>query len=83
MKRPGGEITVKAPTGQAQTDALDLLNAWMPIDNPTQQERFRIIAAKIDIAFLPGASEGLDGDTAQLILKRRGVHNLADFGAAC
>lgn len=78
----GGEITVKAPTGQAQTDALDLLNAWMPIENPAQQERFRIIAAKIDIAFLPGASEGLDGDTAQLILKRRGGHNLADFAAA-
>ena len=39
-------------------------------------------AAKIDLAFLPGASEGLDGDTAQLILKRRGGHNLADFAAA-
>ena len=78
----GGEITVKAPTGQAQTDALNLLSAWMPIDNPAQQERFRIIAAKIDIAFLPGTSEGFDGDTAQLILKRRGGHNLADFAAA-
>jgi hypothetical protein len=78
----GGEITVKAPTAQAQIDILDLLTAWMPTDNPVQQERFRIIAAKVDLAFLPGASEGLDGDIAQLILKRRGGHNLADFADA-
>jgi hypothetical protein len=78
----GGEITVKAPTAQGPTDVLALLAAWMHNDNPMQHERFQIIAAKVDLAFLPGASDSPDGGTAQLILKRRGGHNLGEFTAS-
>lgn len=75
----GGEITVKAPADQAGIGVLDLLANWMPIDNPVHRERFRIITAKVDFGFLPQPSGRPTRRRAQLVLKRRGGHNLADF----
>jgi hypothetical protein len=78
----GGEITIKASGGQVGVGVLDLLAGWMPIDNLMRQERFQVIAAKVDLAFLPDASGRPARRRSQLILKRRGGHNLADFDAA-
>ena len=74
----GGEIVVMAPVDGTDGGVLSLLTEWMPNDNPVHQERFWIIAAKIDLTFLPEFGQVI-GRPATLVLKRRGGNNLADF----
>lgn len=74
----GGEIVVLAPVDSTDGGVLHLLSEWMPSDNPAHQERFWVIAAKIDLMFLPESGQAI-GRSATLVLKRRGGNNLADF----
>lgn len=74
----GGEIVVLAPVDGRDGGVLQLLSEWMPNDNPAHQERFWVIAAKIDLTFLPEIGQAI-GRSATLVLKRRGGSNLADF----
>lgn len=76
----GGELVVLAPVDDMDGGVLQLLSEWMPNDNPARQERFQIIAAKIDLTFLPEFGQAI-GRSAKLVLKRRGGSNLADFDA--
>ena len=66
----GGEITFKAPTDDTRVGVLDLLAEWMPIENPTRQERFRVVAAMIDLDLLPDLGRETDR-SATLVLSRR------------
>jgi hypothetical protein len=76
----GGELVVLAPVDDMDGGVLQLLSEWMPNDNPARQERFQVIAAKIDLTFLPEFGQAI-GRSATLVLKRRGGSNLADFDA--
>lgn len=74
----GGEITIKAPAGDARISVLDLLEHWMPVENPMRQGRFRVIAAKLGVEFFPEPGQTV-GRSVVLALKRRGGSNLSDF----
>ena len=74
----GGEIAIKAPAGDARVSVLDLLEHWMPIENPMRQGRFRVIAAKLGVEFFPEPGQTV-GRSVVLALKRRGGSNLSDF----
>jgi len=74
----GGEIAIKAPAGDARVSVLDLLEHWMPIENPMRQGRFRVIAAKLGVEFFPEPGQTV-GRSVVLALKRRGGSNLGDF----
>ena len=74
----GGEIAIKAPAGDARTSVLDLLDHWMPNDNPMRQGRFRVIAAKLDVGFFPEPGQAV-GRSVMLALRRRGGSNLSEF----
>ena len=74
----GGEIAIKAPVGDARLSVLDLLEHWMPVDNPMRQGRFRVIAAKLDVGFFPEPGQTV-GRSVMLALRRRGGSNLNEF----
>ncbi|MBX3713067.1 MAG: hypothetical protein KF800_13990 [Lysobacter sp.] len=74
----GGEIAVKAPVCDPTVSVLDLLNTWMPTDNPMRQNRFRVVAAKLGVDLLPEHGQKA-GRSVTLALKRRGGSNLADL----
>jgi hypothetical protein len=76
----GGEIAIKAPPGQMHFGVLDLLERWMPTENPMRQDRFRVIAAKLGVEFFPEPGQAA-GRSATLVLRRRGGHNLGEFDA--
>jgi hypothetical protein len=76
----GGEIAIRAPACDANVSVLDLLNAWMPTDNPMRQNRFRVVAAKLGVQFFPEQGQTM-GRSVMLALKRRGGNNLGDFDA--
>lgn len=74
----GGEIAIKAPSGDVQISVLDLLESWMPVDNPMRQDRYRVVAAKVGVEFFPEPGQTI-GRSVMLALKRRGGSNLEDF----
>jgi hypothetical protein len=74
----GGEIAIKAPAGDVQISVLDLLESWMPVDNPMRQDRYRVVAAKVGVEFFPESGQTI-GRSVMLALKRRGGSNLNDF----
>jgi hypothetical protein len=74
----GGEFAIRAPAGDSGVGVLDLLESWMPHDNPIRQERFRVVAAMVDVEYFPEAGQAT-GRSAMLALKRRGGSNLCDF----
>jgi hypothetical protein len=76
----GGEIAIKAPAGDPRVGVLDLLEHWMPIENPMRQGRFRVIAAKLGIDFFPEPGQ-TTGRSVMLALRRRGGSNLDEFDA--
>lgn len=76
----GGEIAIRAPACDANVSVLDLLNVWMPTDNPMRKNRFRVVAAKLDVEFFPEQGQVM-GRSVMLALKRRGGNNLGDFDA--
>ncbi|WP_448229148.1 hypothetical protein [Pseudoxanthomonas mexicana] len=73
----GGEIAVRAPEGNPRFGVLDLLDHWMPTDNPMRQGRFRLIAAKLGIEFFPEPGQTI-GRSVLVALRRRDS-NLGDF----
>lgn len=76
----GGEIAVKAPHCDPSVGVLDLLDTWMPTDNPMRQSRFRVVAAKLGVDLHPEKGRP-SGRSIMLELKRRGGSNLADLDA--
>lgn len=76
----GGEIAIRAPACDPNLSVLDLLGAWMPIENPMQQDRFRVVAATLGIELYPELGQP-SGRTVTLTLKRRGGGNLEAFDA--
>jgi hypothetical protein len=76
----GGEIAIRAPADDARLSVLDLLDNWMPIENPMRQGRFRVIAAKLGIEFFPEPGQ-MTGRSVLLALKRRGGSNLSELDA--
>lgn len=74
----GGEIAIKAPSGDVQISVLDLLESWMPVDNPMRQDRYRVVAAKVGVEFFPEPGQAV-GRSVMLALKRRGGSNLDNF----
>ena len=76
----GGEIAIKAPEGDVRVSVLDLLDHWMPIENPMRKKRFSVVAAKLGIEFFPEPGQMI-GRSAVLALRRRGGSNLGDFDA--
>jgi hypothetical protein len=76
----GGEIAVRAPACDSSLSVLDLLSVWMPIENPMQQDRFRVVAATLDIELYPEPGQS-SGRSVTLNLKRRGGGNLEAFDA--
>lgn len=73
----GGEIAVRAPEGNRRIGVLELLDTWMPMDNPMRQGRFRVISAKLGIEFHPEPGQTI-GRSLMIALKRRSS-NLGDF----
>lgn len=76
----GGEIAVRAPACDPSVSVLDLLSAWMPIENPMHQDRFRVVAATLGIELYPEPGQP-SGRSVTLTLKRRGGGNLEAFDA--
>lgn len=76
----GGEIAIRAPADDTQLSVLDLLDHWMPNENPMRQGRFRVIAAKLGIEFFPEPGQ-MAGRSVLLALKRRGGSNLSELDA--
>ena len=76
----GGEIAVRAPACDSNVSVLDLLDGWMPIENPMQQDRFQVVAATLGIDFYPEPGQS-SGRSVTLSLKRRGGGNLDGFDA--
>lgn len=76
----GGEIAIKAPEGDAHISVLDLLEHWMPTDNPMRRKRFRVVAAKLTVVFFPESGQTL-GRSVVLALRRRGGSNAGEFDA--
>ncbi len=74
----GGEIAIKAPVGDVRISVLDLLEHWMPIENPMHQDRFRVVAAKLSVEFFPEPGQAI-GRSVVLALRRRGGSNLGEF----
>lgn len=73
----GGEIAIRAPEGNPRVGVLELLDHWMPMDNPMRQGRFRLIDAKLGIEFFPEPGQAI-GRSVLVALRRRGS-NLGDF----
>jgi hypothetical protein len=76
----GGEIAIKAPADDARLSVLDLLDHWMPVENPMRQGRFRVIAAKLTIEYFPEPGQPA-GRSVLIALQRRGGSNLDEFDA--
>jgi hypothetical protein len=74
----GGEIAIKAPAGDAKIGVLDLLEAWIPNNNPMRQDRFQVVSAKVGVTFFPEPGRAV-GRSLMLTLKCRGGSNLNDF----
>ena len=74
----GGEIAIKAPAGDAKIGVLDLLEAWIPNNNPMCQDRFQVVSAKVGVTFFPEPGRAV-GRSLMLTLKCRGGSNLNDF----
>jgi hypothetical protein len=77
----GGEIAIKAPEGDSRTSVLDLLDHWMPTENPMRKKRFRMVSAKLGVEFFPEPGQAV-GRSVVLALKRRGGSNLAELDAS-
>lgn len=73
----GGEIDIRAPKGNPRVGVLELLDHWMPMDNPMRRARFRLIDAKLGIEFFPEPGQAI-GRSVLVALRRRGS-NLGDF----
>ncbi len=76
----GGEFTVKAPVGEDAIDVLDMLDAWLPTDNPMRMDRFQVVAATLCVVLVPEPGQS-PGHAHMLRIKRRGGSNLTDFDA--
>jgi hypothetical protein len=74
----GGQIAIMAPEGDPRIGVLELLDLWMPGDNPMRQARFRLITAKLDVAFFPEPGQAV-GRSATIALRRVGGSNLDEF----
>lgn len=74
----GGEIAIKAPEGDTRISVLDLLEHWMPIENPMRRKRFRVVAAKLGVEFFPEPGQ-VQGRSVVLALRRRGGSNAGEF----
>ena len=74
----GGELAIIAPAGETRIGVLELLDTWMPVENPMRRRRFRLVAAVLGVEFCPEPGKPL-GRSVMLALKRRGGSNLGDF----
>lgn len=74
----GGEIAIMAPAGDARIGVLEVLDTWMPTENPMRRRRFRLVAAVLGVEFFPEPGHSISR-SVMLALKRRGDSNLGDF----
>lgn len=74
----GGEIAIMAPAGDTRVGVLEVLDIWMPIENPMRRRRFRLVEAVLGVEFFPEPGQPV-GRSVMLALKRRGGSNLGDF----
>ena len=74
----GGEIAIMAPAGDTRVGVLEVLDIWMPIENPMRRRRFRLVEAVLGVDFFPEPGQPV-GRSVMLALKRRGGSNLGDF----
>jgi hypothetical protein len=74
----GGEIAIMAPAGDTRVGVLEVLDIWMPIENPMRRRRFRLVEAVLGVDFFPEPGQPI-GRSVMLALKRRGGSNLGDF----
>lgn len=77
----GGELIVRAPARETDISVHDLIERWMPTDNPLKKQLFKIVAAKINLHYFPEVGKK-PRPVITLHLKRRGGTNIEDFDEA-